>query len=264
MPFGESWELSSGSSVSSCWVCNETSVHKDIATLQLLHKVHSEKQSRPVRDVWHFALRLKTSLVCVCVRRPSVLLLTAAPVIPWSHDTPSQITVARQHAPTPLRPFSLHPHHPLPPFRCIQRWCRGRRGYSKRATFIFRRRGKRREPTCYSKIKPSVFPPTSPGPPSLSTSIFPPLSLSLCSLMRRGGSWDRMTRTARELERVHQRDNAPAEHRTPVANLRLRNRPLTSKETWPTFECAEINEYKTHLYAWGSRFSQDKNPTFNG
>lgn len=147
MPFGERWELSSGSSVSSCWAYNETSIHKDIATLQLLHKVHSEKQSRPVRDVWHFALWLKTSLVHVCVRRPSVLLLTAAPVIPWSHDTPSQITVARQHPPTPLLPSRRPPTHPfslrrlLPPFWCIQRWCRGRRGYLKRATFIFRSRG---------------------------------------------------------------------------------------------------------------------------
>lgn len=159
-----------------------------------------------MRDVRHFALRLKGSLVHVCVRHPSVLLLTAAPVIPWSHDTHVRLRLLGNILRHPSAPPFVHPptHPPLfPPSPSpvsidLEVACHGWRFYSKRATFIFKSQGKRQEPTGYSNIKPSVPPLTFPGPPSLSTSIFPPLSLSLCSLMRQGGSWDKMTRTARE------------------------------------------------------------------
>lgn len=110
--------------------------------------------------------QLKSSLVSVCVRCTSVLLLTSVPVIPWSHDVPSQITVAKQHP--PAIPLS-------PPLWSVQQCSHGWRGCLKRAKFIFRSRGKRRGITRCSKIKLTIPPPS----PSLLSSFFSSLPVFL-------------------------------------------------------------------------------------
>lgn len=117
--------------------------------------------------------QIKTSLVHVRIRHLAVLLLTAGPLIPWSHDAPSQITVAQQHPPTP----PTHPHPPTIPLPLapspvlmpLAAMPQADGLLKEKQRLFLEARGKRLELTCHARIKPS-FPPSfsSISPPQFS------------------------------------------------------------------------------------------------